>query len=134
MANFTLSVVAPDRTVFEGEVKNAVVPAVLGYLGIWAGHEPSLVALKAGLIQYTDSNGQDHWISVGGGFLETSGAGVIVLAQDVTLSGEVDLASAEATLEEARRTLRGESTGMTLQEAMAEYEKALARRELAVRK
>ncbi len=133
MANFKLSVVAPDRTVFEDEVRSAVFPAVYGYFGIWSNHEPMLVALKPGLVSYVDAKGQDHFVSISGGFLETSGAGAIVLAQDAVRSSEIDLAEAEAQLEEARKVLRGESSSMTLDQAMHEFDKATSRRELVRR-
>ncbi|MFM9873326.1 MAG: ATP synthase F1 subunit epsilon [Fimbriimonadaceae bacterium] len=126
--------VAPDRTVFEDEVRSAVFPAVYGYFGIWSNHEPMLVALKPGIISYVDAQGQDHFVSVSGGFLETSGTGAIVLAQDAVRSEEIDLAEAEAQLEEARKVLRGESSSMTLNDAMHEFEKATSRRELAKRR
>lgn len=126
--------VAPDRTVFEDEVRSAVFPAVYGYMGIMSNHEPMLVALKPGLMSYVDATGQDHFVSVSGGFLETSGSGAIVLAQDAVRSEEIDLAEAESQLEEARKVLRGESSSMTLNEAMHEFEKATSRRELAKRR
>jgi F-type H+-transporting ATPase subunit epsilon len=134
LANFKLSVVAPDRTVFEDDVQRAVFPAIYGYMGIMSNHEPMLVALKPGIISYVDAKGQDHFVSVSGGFLETSGTGAIVLAQDAVRSAEVDLAEAEAQLEEARKVLRGESSAMTLDEAMHEFDKATSRRELAKRR
>ncbi len=39
-----LSVVAPDRTVVEDLVQSLVAPGVEGYLGVQAGHEPTIVA------------------------------------------------------------------------------------------
>ena len=134
MASFKLSVVAPDRTVFEDDVKSVVVPAVYGYLGIMSGHEPSLIALKPGLIWYKDESNQDHWVSISGGFLETSESSVILLAQDAVRSAEVDLAEAQSALEEAKKVLRGEASSMTLNEAMTEMEKAAARLSLASKK
>ncbi len=127
MASFTLSVVAPDRTVFEDEVTSVIVPAIYGYLGIHAGHEPMLIALKAGVISYTDTNLQTYYVSVSGGFVEISGTSVIILAQDAVRSNEVDIAAAQAMLEEARRALRGEPSDLTTTQAVEEIEKANAR-------
>jgi F-type H+-transporting ATPase subunit epsilon len=130
VANFKLSVVAPDRTVFEDDVRSVVVPAVHGYLGLWSHHEPMLVALKPGIIHYSDATNQDHFVSISGGFLEVSESGVIVLAQDAARSSEIDSAEAESNLEEARKALRGESSSMTVEQAMHEIEKATARLKL----
>jgi len=131
MAAFNLSVVAPDRTVFEDQVNSVILPAVNGYMGIQSNHEPMLVALKPGIINYTDTNNQAHFVSISGGFLEVSGTSVIVLAQDAVRSSEVDLGAAEASLEEARKALRGEPSSMTTTEAMHELEKAYARIKVA---
>lgn len=131
MAVFNLSVVAPDRTVFEDQVSGVVLPAVNGYMGIQSNHEAMLVALKPGIISYTDTNSQIHSVSISGGFLEVSGTNVIVLAQDAVRSSEVDLAAAESLLEEARKALRGEASSMTTEEAMHELEKAYARIKVA---
>lgn len=127
MANFLLSVVAPDRTVFEDTVESVVLPGVEGYLGIMAGHEPTLLALRAGIIEYEDPNRQRHYVSVSGGFTEVSDNKVIVLAEDAQRSTEIDVAAAEKVLEEARRALRGEETSMTAEQATDELERAMIR-------
>ncbi|MCA0361965.1 MAG: ATP synthase F1 subunit epsilon [Armatimonadetes bacterium] len=127
MALFKLSVVAPDRTVFEDEVESVVLPGVEGYLGIQSSHEPMLVALRPGIIEYMDRNNQRSFVSVSGGFTEISDNSVIVLAQDAQRATEIDVAEAEKALEEARRALRGEASSMTAQQATEEIERAMVR-------
>ena len=127
MALFKLSVVAPDRTVFEDEVESVVLPGVEGYLGIQSNHEPMLVALRPGIIEYMDRNNQRSFVSVSGGFTEISDNSVIVLAQDAQRATEIDVAEAEKALEEARRALRGEASSMTAQQATEEIERAMVR-------
>ena len=51
MAEFHLSVVAPDRSVVEESVQSVTLPGVAGYLGVLAGHEPLVVALKPGVLE-----------------------------------------------------------------------------------
>ena len=65
---FKLSVVAPDRTVFEDDVESFIAPGVDGYLGVMADHEPSIVALKTGVVEYIDASDQKHFVSISGGF------------------------------------------------------------------
>lgn len=127
MATFQLSVVAPDRTVFEDEVQSVILPAVEGYLGVMAGHEPMLLALRTGIIEYEDTNRQRNFVTVSGGFVEISDNKCIVLAQDAQRSHEIDVAEAERMLEEARKALRGESSEMTSEEATDELERAMMR-------
>lgn len=127
MAAFQLSVVAPDRTVFEDSVESVILPGVEGYLGVMAGHEPMLLALRTGIIEYEDTQRQRNFVTVTGGFVEVSENKVIVLAQDAARSHEIDVAEAEKMLEEARKALRGEASSMTAAEATEEIERAMIR-------
>jgi F-type H+-transporting ATPase subunit epsilon len=69
---FQLSVVSPERTVFDDQVTSVIAPGVEGYLGVMAGHEPQIVALKPGLVEYEDKNGQRTFVATMGGFMEIS--------------------------------------------------------------
>lgn len=127
MADFLLSVVAPDRSVVEDSVQAVTLPGLNGYLGIWAGHEPTVVALKPGLLEYIDKTSNRHVVNVTGGFAEITGTRVTVLADAAERAKEIDIARAERALENARKTLRGEMSGTGTEDAVAEMERALAR-------
>jgi len=124
---FKLSVVAPDRTVFEDNVQSLIAPGVQGYLGILADHEPVIVALKTGILEFVEASGQRAYVSISGGFLEASNNSVIVLANTAERSSEIDLARAERALEEARRALRGEETEVSREQALEELDRAMNR-------
>lgn len=130
---FKLSVVAPDRTVFEDMVQSVVVPAERGYMGVLANHEASIIALRTGVVELVDTGNQRHYVSISGGFLETSGESSIVLADTAEKATDIDIARAEKALEEARRALRGEDSGVTSAEATAELERAMNRIKVAKR-
>jgi len=124
---FKLSVVAPDRTVFEDNVQSVVAPGVRGYLGILADHEPVIVALKTGILEFVDLSGNRNYVSISGGFLESSNNSVIVLANTAERSKEIDIARAERALEEARKALRGEAAEVTREQALEELDRAMNR-------
>ena len=124
---FNLSVVAPDRTVFEDSVESAVLPGVEGYLGVLADHEAMIVALRPGVLEYKGRDNQRHYVSVDGGFAELGSGRVIVLADNARRASEIDIAATERMLEEARRALRGESSSMSTDEARHEMDLALGR-------
>jgi F-type H+-transporting ATPase subunit epsilon len=130
---FKLSVVAPDRTVFEDMVQSTIVPGVNGYLGVLCDHEPSIVALKTGVVEFIDADGQRHFVSISGGFLEVGGGSAIILADTAEKASDIDISRAERALEEARSALRGEETGVTSQQAAAELERAMNRIKIAKR-
>ena len=124
---FNLSVVAPDRTVFEDSVESAVLPGVEGYLGVLADHEAMIVALRPGVLEYKGRDEQRHYVSVDGGFAEIGKGRVIVLADNARRAQEIDIAETEKLLEEARKALRGESSSMSTEDAQHEMELAVAR-------
>lgn len=128
MANsFKLSVVAPDRTVFEDEVTSIVAPGVEGYLGVMAGHEPIIAALRSGVVELMDKANVRLHLAVTGGFLEVSDNQAIILADDARLASEVNVAEEQHALEEARKALRGEASEFTSEQAQHEIERAVAR-------
>ncbi|MBL8087803.1 MAG: ATP synthase F1 subunit epsilon [Chthonomonas sp.] len=128
---FNLSVVAPDRTVVDEEVTSVIVPAYDGYMGVQHGHQPMIVALRAGVFEYRDATEQKQYVAIGGGFMEIGGDRVIVLADEARLASEVQVRETERELDEARKALRGEPSTMTTDEATSAIERATARLQAA---
>lgn len=127
MATFQLSVVAPDQSVVDEEVRSIVVPGESGYFGIWANHIPLVATLKAGLLEYEDLDRQRNYVALGGGFLEFSNNRTTILADSAAHARDVDIEKERVALEQARATLRGETTAMTVDEARDELERAMFR-------
>jgi F-type H+-transporting ATPase subunit epsilon len=124
---FTLSVVAPDRSLVEEQVVSVIVPGSEGYFGILAGHVPLIASLRAGLVEFEDLDGQRHYVTVSGGFAEVGAGGINILADAAERATEIDVTRAERALESARMALRGEVSGVTSEEATAELERAMNR-------
>ena len=127
MADFHLSVVAPDKSVVEEEVRSVVAPGSEGYFGVLAGHVPFVFALKPGLLEYRDHAGNQHFVYIGGGFAEVQPTKVTVLADEAQNAREIDLSEAERMLESARAALRGESSSTQSEAALVEIERATHR-------
>jgi len=126
MANFHLSVVAPDRSVVETEVSSVVAPGAHGYFGVLNNHVPLVAALRAGLVEYQEG-GDRVYLAIGGGFCEVSNGQVTILADSADFAKDIILAQEEAKLEEAMRTMRGEASSMTQEEARATIDLAMVR-------
>lgn len=131
MASFSLSVVAPDRSVVEEEVVSVISPGAAGYFGVLKNHVPIVAALKAGLIEYETPGHDRHYIAIKGGFFELSSDKATILADAAEKATEVDIARAEKDLEQARAALRGEDSPMKTDEAVAELEYAVIRQKAA---
>ena len=126
-AEFTLSVVAPDREVVSTSAVSIVAPGVDGYFGVLAGHVPIVSALKPGVLEYHDGSNVRHHVYVGGGFVQVAANSVTVLADEARYAADLDISEAEKAIEEARRALRGEESSMTEPEALMELDRATAR-------
>jgi F-type H+-transporting ATPase subunit epsilon len=67
----TVSVVSPERTLFEGEADSLVAPAFDGQVGIMPMHAPMLTLLGSGELRL-DTTGGERRFAVFGGFLEVA--------------------------------------------------------------
>ena len=76
----TVSVVSPERTLFEGEAESIVAPAFDGQVGILTNHAPMLTLLGTGELRLTASGG-DRKFTVSGGFLEVADNRVRVVTE-----------------------------------------------------
>jgi F-type H+-transporting ATPase subunit epsilon len=75
-----VSVISPEKTLFEGEADQVVVPAWDGQLGVLQGHAPMLVLLGEGELRITQS-GSDQRFQIKGGFLQVADDVVTVLSE-----------------------------------------------------
>jgi F-type H+-transporting ATPase subunit epsilon len=64
-----VSVISPERTLFDGDATQVVAPAYDGEVGILTGHAPMMALLGRGTLRVTVSGGE-HRFSVAGGFLQ----------------------------------------------------------------
>lgn len=124
-----VSVVSPEKKVWQGDADMVVARSPEGEFAILSGHIPFLAALVPGVVKV--SSGDDSEIFfITGGVLEASGSNdeyhVIVLVDDAERVGDIDL-------DEAKRRLmasRGREEDID-QRAEAEMRVALGRVEIA---
>ncbi|HEV2557840.1 MAG TPA: ATP synthase F1 subunit epsilon [Microvirga sp.] len=81
MAGLTFELVAPERTLFSGDVDAVVLPASEGDMTVLPGHAPMMTALKTGFLVITDRPGNGRRILVRGGFADVNQRGLTVLAE-----------------------------------------------------
>jgi F0F1-type ATP synthase epsilon subunit len=86
-----------------------------------------VVCLRPGILVYREPDSKRHFIAVDGGFAEVQKDRVHVLADGAARSEEIDRTEEERSLETARRALRGEISGMSLEDATFELERAASR-------
>lgn len=133
MATMRLEIVTAERSVYAEDVSIVVAPGIDGELGILPSHAPLLTALKPGEIRVV-KEGEESFISVGGGFMEVMGNKVIVLADTAEHAEEIDIQRAEEALKKAQERLTSRTTDIDLDRAMAAARRSQARLKVARRR
>lgn len=67
-----LSIVSPEKTIFEGEVSSVTLPGTMGSFTIWPQHAPVVSSLKAGILIYKTKDNKEYTQQIEGGFVEMS--------------------------------------------------------------
>ena len=82
-ATFRLSILMPERSVFEGGVKYVEVPGSEGYLGVLAHHAGLVTSLASGTLTLRRAGGAVEKHALSGGFFEVSNNRATVLADSI---------------------------------------------------
>ena len=96
----TLKVITPDKTVWDDEVEEIVLPSTTGQLGILTGHAPLLSALDIGVMRVRPGK---EWknIALMGGFAEVENDEIKVLVNSAEMGESIDKDTARAEYEQA---------------------------------
>lgn len=87
-------VVAPDKTIWDAEAEEVVLPSTTGQLGILSDHAPLLTALDIGVLRVRADN---NWVAIAlmGGFAEVEDNEVTVLVNGAERGDNIDLSAAQ---------------------------------------
>ncbi len=80
-----VSVISPERVIFEGSAEQVVAPAWDGEVGILHGHAPMLVLLGEGDLRVR-AGGRDQRFRMAGGFLQVAEDHVTILSERASAS------------------------------------------------
>ncbi|XGB41105.1 MAG: F0F1 ATP synthase subunit epsilon [Nodosilinea sp. LVE1205-7] len=100
----TVRVIAPDKTVWDSEAEEVILPSTTGQLGILAGHAPLLTALDIGVMRV---RADKTWIPIAlmGGFAEVDSNQVTILVNGAERGESIDTKTARTAYEEAEADL-----------------------------
>jgi F-type H+-transporting ATPase subunit epsilon len=126
-----ISIIAPDRTVWDADAEEVILPSSTGQLGILRGHAPLLTALDVGVMRVRIDK---EWIPIVlmGGFAEVENDQLTILVNGAEEVSKINKAEAEKNLEEM--TLRFNEANSTKEkiEATQNLRKARARVQAAL--
>ena len=81
---FNISIVSPEKTVYEGDVVSLIAPCESGYLGVLADHVPLVSKLKSGDIILRKNSQENISFKINGkGFLEVLKNNVSIIVDSV---------------------------------------------------
>jgi F-type H+-transporting ATPase subunit epsilon len=127
--SFTVRVIAPDKTVWNGPAEEVILPSTTGQMGILSGHAPMLAALDTGVLRVRVDK---EWtpIALMGGFAEIEQNEVTILVNAAEAGADIDLESARTTLSEAETRFNKAQNGTDRSEliqATQQFKRAKAR-------
>jgi F-type H+-transporting ATPase subunit epsilon len=128
---FKLSVVSPERVLYEQEVQSIVVPGSEGYLGVLSNHAPLISSLAPGKITITESDEKQRIAAVSGGFIEVSDNVTTILAETVEFVEEIDLDRARTAYQRAKERMGLKKSTIDMQRAQAALRRAENRLKIA---
>jgi F-type H+-transporting ATPase subunit epsilon len=131
---YRLSVVTPERIVYEEDVVSIIAPGEVGYLGIMTSHAPIITSLQPGKLTVKDVSGNEINFAVSGGFLENSNNVCTVLADSAEFADDIDLERARESLERAKQRVRNAAGEIDAPRAQEAYERAKNRLKVASKK
>ncbi|MCD5406486.1 MAG: F0F1 ATP synthase subunit epsilon [Desulfotomaculum sp.] len=99
-----LDIVTPEKLVMSEEVDFVVAPGTDGELGFLPEHAPLVTTLKTGVLRVHHGQ-QISTMAVIGGFVETKGSRVVVLADTAERAEDIDAGRAEAAKKRAEERL-----------------------------
>ena len=125
---FKLSVVTPEKVVFEQNARSIVAPGSEGYLGILTDHAPLITAMIPGKLTVTDDTNQVQEFALSGGFLEVAHNVVTILADAIEPVSQIDLERANRAEARARvRLVRRNDPSIDAERAETSLARALNR-------
>ena len=102
MADLSLVLVTPEKTLFDRPVASIRVPMFDGSAGIYPARAPLVGRLGIGELKLNGTDGVSESYFVEGGFIQVKGEQVSVLTNGAMPVSEISRASAAAELEQAR--------------------------------
>lgn len=78
MDKLHLSIVSPEKEVYNGEVEGVTLPGTVGVFTILPHHSPIVSSLQAGKVMYVPIDGEGQSLDIQGGFVEMSNGAVSV--------------------------------------------------------
>jgi|SRR5690554_2619549 len=129
---FVLTVVTPQRRVFQEAVNMVIARTVDGDIGILPGHAPLVAPLEIGAATIKTPTGERK-AALNGGFIEVNPDQVVLLTESAEMAEEIDVSRAEEAKNRALARLEKKQASIDHARAQAALQRAVIRLRVAGR-
>lgn len=127
MKELNLEIVTPSKTAYNGNILSLSVPGSAGAFQVLYNHAPIISSLEIGVIKIIESNNNEIIFATSGGTIEVLNNRILILAESLENSIEIDIQRAENSLERAKKRLAEKSKDLDQSRAEAALQRALNR-------
>ena len=120
---FRAEVLTPEGEVFNDEVEMVSTKTAVGSIGILANHEPVLAMLDPTELRLYKSQSEVVRFAQAEGYMQMAGNHVLILVEEATAPGDLDVGALRERLQQAERELES-AGGDTEKRRVAERDKA----------
>jgi F-type H+-transporting ATPase subunit epsilon len=124
---FTLKIVTPERTFYEGSATMLEMNTTEGEMGVYPRHIPMTVIIAPGVLNIYEETGEVKKAALHAGFAEILPDQITILAEIIEWPSEIDEKRAEEARRRAEERLRTKAAGIDIIRAEAALHRALTR-------
>ena len=130
---FAAQIISSDGMFYFGRLKNLVIPAVDGEMGVLPGHEEMIIALKKGILRYQDT--KDNWYkaSIGRGTIQFANNRCTIVVDTAEKPENIDIHRAQEAKRRAEESLKHNLSDREYRLMQASLARALTRLKLVER-
>ena len=125
MAELYLDIITPSKNIFSGEIKSITLPGTQGGFQVLKNHAPIISTLEIGVVKIVLADNSIQNYATGGGTVEVLDNKILLLADSIERSDEIDVERAKDAMERASKRLNEKSENKSIDGVRAEA--ALAR-------
>lgn len=127
MRTFKLTIITPDKILFDGDAEQIIARTTEGDVGILAGHENYVANLPAGVLKLTTADGI-KFVAIADGIIKVNyNKDVKIIVSAAEWSGDIDLLRANRAKDDAMDKMKSAKTNSEMSRAELRLKRALNR-------
>lgn len=127
MNTFSLTVLAAERPLYEGECESLVIPTINGQYGVQANHSNMIAAIVPGMLKFKLPGSLEVVAAVSEGMIKIENNNVLLLVDTAERPEEIDANRAKRSAEAAKEAILQKKSIHDYYSAQAKMARAISR-------